>query len=200
MAEDQLINQPDSHRLNSWLKRLLVQREKLMFFNQKYWDRRKCNEWLVNGDRNSRYFQQLVKNQRKRNVVLKLKDECGVWLDTQQAIADKLVTDYTARFSTNFGASKRLHDIPVEAKVTASENVPLLRVPTREEVKQALFSIDSTKTPGSDGYGAGFFKKYWNIIQQVFDASIVEFFTQGKLLRQLNHTFIALIPKIDNPT
>ena len=198
--EEQLINQPDSYRLNSWLKRLLVQREKLMLFNQKYWDRFKRKERLVNGDRNSRFFQQLVKTRRKRNAVLKLKDECGVWLDTQQAIVDKLVADYTARFSTNFGENRRLHDTQLEAKVTTSENITLLQVPTREEIKQALFSIDSIKTPGPDGYDAGFFKKYWDIIQNDFQASIIEFFTQGKLLRQINHTFIALIPKIDDPT
>ena len=29
---------------------------------------------------------------------------------------------------------------------------------------------------------------------------VVEFFTNGRLLRQLNHTFIALIPKRDNPS
>ena len=194
------MNQPDSHRLNLWLTQLLIQREKLMLFNQKYWDRHKRNEWLVNGDRNSRYFHQLANNRRKRNAVLKLKDESGVWLDTQQLIAAKLVTDFTTRFSSNVRINRRFPEIPLETRVTASENVALLRVPTREEVKQALFSIDSTKTPGPDGYGAGFFKKYWNIIQQEFYASTVEFFTQGKLLRQLNHTFIALIPKIDNPT
>ena len=118
----------------------------------------------------------------------------------QQAIADKLVADFSRRFNTNFGASTRLHDLQIQAKVTPRDNVALLRVPTREEIKQALFSIDSTKTLGPDGYGAGFFKKFWNIIQQDFYESMTEFFTQGKLLRQLNHTFIALIPKIDHPT
>jgi len=77
-VEAQLINQPDSYRLNSWLKRLLIQREKLMLFNQKYWDKLKHKEWLVDGDRNSSYFHQLVKNRRKRNAVLKLRDESGV--------------------------------------------------------------------------------------------------------------------------
>ena len=69
-----------------------------------------------------------------------------------------------------------------------------------EEVKQALFSIDSTKTPGPDGHVVGVFKKYWNIIHHDFYGCIREFFTQGKMLCQINHTFIALIPKTDNPT
>ena len=66
LVEAQLINQSDSHRLNSWLKRLLVQREKLMLFNQKYWDRLKRKKWLVDGDRNSSYFQQIVKKTERK--------------------------------------------------------------------------------------------------------------------------------------
>jgi len=30
--------------------------------------------------------------------------------------------------------------------------------------------------------------------------AIKSFFHDGKLLKQINHTFIALIPKMDNPT
>ena len=67
------------------------------------------------------------------------------------------------------------------------------------EVKAALFSIDSSKTPGPDGFGAGFFKKYWEILKHDFFQCIVEFFQNGHMLRQINHTFIALIPKRDNP-
>jgi len=44
MVEEKLINQPDSHRLNSWMNRLLVQREKLLLFNQKYWGNLKRKE------------------------------------------------------------------------------------------------------------------------------------------------------------
>jgi len=55
-VETQLLDQPESHRLHSWLKRLLVQREKLLLFRQKYWDRFKRKKWLVDGDRNSSYF------------------------------------------------------------------------------------------------------------------------------------------------
>ena len=123
-----------------------------------------------------------------------------MWLETQQEIAKKLVAYFTRRFTTNCGVNPRLYDLQMQAQVTHSDNLALLRAPSRDKIKQALFSIDSTKTPGPDCYGAGFFKKYWNIIQHDFYDSITEFFTRGKLLRQLNHTFIALIPKIDSPT
>jgi len=33
------------------------------------------------------------------------------------------------------------------------------------EVKTSLFSIESSKTPGPDGFGAGFFKQYWEVLK-----------------------------------
>jgi len=36
-VEERLTANPDSYRLNSWLNRLLKQREKLLLFIQKYW-------------------------------------------------------------------------------------------------------------------------------------------------------------------
>ena len=65
--ETLLVHQPSSTRLNSWMQRMLRQREKLLLYNQKYWGALKRKEWLVNGDRNSRFFQQQANTRRKRN-------------------------------------------------------------------------------------------------------------------------------------
>jgi len=50
IVEEKLSNQPESYRLNSSLNHLLMQQEKLMLFNQKYWGNLGCKEWLINGD------------------------------------------------------------------------------------------------------------------------------------------------------
>jgi len=84
--------------------------------------------------------------------------------------------------------------------VTEAKNRHLISIPDMSEVKAALFSIDSSKTPGPDGFGAGFFKQYWDVVKNDFFNCIAELFEKGKLLRQINHTFLALIPKRDNPS
>ena len=46
---------------------------------------------------------------------------------------------------------------------------------------------------------AGFYQKYWNIIGPTVIKAVKDFFRSGKILKQVNHTFITLIQKIDNP-
>jgi len=199
LVEDKLLSHPDSIRLNAWMNRLLQQREKLMLFNQKYWGNFRRKEWLVHGDRNSRFFQQQANTRRKKKLIYRLQTDCGIWLDTPQDIALKFIQDYSTRFQASLRPSDTMSVPGLCKAITHSENIQLTKIPNLAEIKRALFAIDSSKTPGPDGFGAGFFKHYWKEIHVDFSNSIMEFFRSGKLLKQLNHTFIALIPKRDNP-
>nr|GFA63452.1 hypothetical protein [Tanacetum cinerariifolium] len=48
---------------------------------------------------------------------------------------------------------------------------------------------------GLDGYMVAFFKKAWDIIEDDIVEAVCEFFTNGKIPKELNHTIISLIPK-----
>jgi hypothetical protein len=58
-----------------------------------------------------------------------------------------------------------------------------------------LTSIGSTKAPGLDGFIALFYKKYWSIVKMWSFLAFRIFFGHNHLLKEQNHTFIALIPK-----
>ncbi|KAK4384056.1 hypothetical protein Sango_3096100 [Sesamum angolense] len=51
------------------------------------------------------------------------------------------------------------------------------------------------KAPGPDGYPSGFYKAAWPVIGEEVVKAILEFFITGRLLRQVNTTILALIPK-----
>ncbi|GKA91010.1 hypothetical protein Tco_0812880 [Tanacetum coccineum] len=68
-----------------------------------------------------------------------------------------------------------------------------------QEVKSAMFYMGNDKSPGPDGFTAGFFKDTWDIIGADVIKAVSEFFTNGRLLKELNHTIIALIPKVNTP-
>ncbi|KAL2246963.1 UNVERIFIED_CONTAM: Transposon TX1 uncharacterized protein [Sesamum indicum] len=63
------------------------------------------------------------------------------------------------------------------------------------DVKNAVFDIFEDKAPGPDGYSSGFFKAAWPVVGTEVTRAILNFFTTGKLLKQVNSTLLALIPK-----
>ena len=71
----------------------------------------------------------------------------------------------------------------------------MIRVVFDEEIKGALFSIGDDKSLGPDGLSAYFFKRAWSTVSSDFCEAIREFFSTGQLLKQMNHSIIALAPK-----
>lgn len=74
----------------------------------------------------------------------------------------------------------------------------LLQPVTDMEIKYALISINCNKSPGPDGYGSGFYKASWDVISNDVCVAVSEFFSTGKLLKQIN-AMVALILKVASP-
>ena len=70
---------------------------------------------------------------------------------------------------------------------------------SHEEIKKAIFSIDDSKAPGPGGFSSRFFKAAWSIIGSDVCAAVSSFFESGSMLRKINCTIIALVPKVPNP-
>jgi hypothetical protein len=88
----------------------------------------------------------------------------------------------------------------VEARVTETMNDALVKPFVEEEVRTALFQMAPLKAPGPDGFNAGFFQKHWDIVGPEVCKAILYSLNNGVLDNDLNSTYIALIPKIKNPT
>ena len=63
-----------------------------------------------------------------------------------------------------------------------------------------MYSIDDTKAPGPNGFSSLFFKRAWSIVGSEVSAAVVDFFSYGCMLREINCTIIALVPKVPNPS
>lgn len=75
----------------------------------------------------------------------------------------------------------------------------MVQIVTEEEIKSVFFSMGDDKAAGPDGFSAKFFKQAWPIIGGDVSKAVREFFVSGKLLKEVNATLIALIPKVDQP-
>ncbi|GJX90379.1 zinc finger, CCHC-type containing protein [Tanacetum coccineum] len=82
-----------------------------------------------------------------------------------------------------------------QRRISIEEASHMIREITNKEIHDAIFAMGDNKAPGPDGYSAFFFKEAWDIVGGDIIKAVKEFFTNGVLLKELNHTIIALIPK-----
>ncbi|XP_074288935.1 uncharacterized protein LOC141614080 [Silene latifolia] len=75
------------------------------------------------------------------------------------------------------------------------DQVALTAPISKDEIKYALFSIHSSKSPGIYGFSYGFFKAAWDIIVDDFCLVVLDFFKTNFMPKQANVTLISLIPK-----
>lgn len=66
---------------------------------------------------------------------------------------------------------------------------------SREEVEIAVKQMHADKATGLDRFPIGFFHKFWEAIGQELVEALEVAINSGSLLKELNNTFIALIPK-----
>ncbi|KAE8726444.1 hypothetical protein F3Y22_tig00006886pilonHSYRG00006 [Hibiscus syriacus] len=69
-----------------------------------------------------------------------------------------------------------------------------------EEIKEAVWSCDESKAPGPDGFNILFFKKSWEWLKGDLLKTVERFLKFGKLGKNVNNSFLALIPKVDSPS
>ncbi|KAK4384464.1 putative ribonuclease H protein [Sesamum angolense] len=155
-------------------------------------------QWLKGGDQCSRIFFRKVAMRRASKKVFQIANEAGRTLTEQDEVVDEFVSFYQRLL----GGERRREYIDLRYLrpwarhvVTPAECTMLVQRPTREEVKDAFFDIAEDKAPGPDGYSSGFYKAAWPVIGDEVVNAILEFFTTGRLLKQVNTTLLALIPK-----
>lgn len=84
-------------------------------------------------------------------------------------------------------------------KVTPLMNKCLTANITREEIREAVFSIKPESAPGPDGMTGLFFQKFWHVVGDSVSLEVMEVFQNGYLPTNWNFTYLCLIPKIPNP-
>jgi len=90
-------------------------------------------------------------------------------------------------------------DRVMKRKVSSSQCLDLTKEVTDDEIQNVFFSLKDNKAPGPDGFNALFFKRAWCVIGHDVIKAIKSFFQSGRLLKELNATAIALVPKVPNP-
>ncbi|KAF7802979.1 ribonuclease H [Senna tora] len=158
----------------------LIARKKLEFLlkcEEIKWAQRAKHLWLLKGDRNTKYFHNIVKHHRMRSRINRIQLSTGQCTEDQAAIKGAAKDYFTQLYSST--------DICDDV--------------ARNSFINALFQMDGNKAPGPDGMSPMFFQHCWETVQQDVTRTLGSFLSRGHILRTLNQTHIALIPKVDSP-
>ncbi|KAL2246039.1 UNVERIFIED_CONTAM: hypothetical protein Sindi_2872100 [Sesamum indicum] len=157
--------------------------------------------FLKEGDRNTKFFHDMVKRNVVRNSIGAVTKADGTVITTAEDIAQEFVDYYTSLLGTE------THTLPIDNGMfewgpilSLEHTAELYRAVTPLEVKDAVFHISDNEAPNPDGYSSCFFKKAWNIVGDQVCRVVLDFFRSGRMLWKLNHTIIALVSKSDQST
>ncbi len=176
---------------------LQAQYQEFLRREEAIWRQKSRISQLTTPDLNTKFFQVSTIVRRKRNQINLLKKADGNWTQDQAEIGMRFTDFFSNLFNSSNPPfpdeiSKLFHPI-----INDEDNTAICSVPNEEKIKDSLFSMESLKSPGPDGLPPLFYKHYWSIVKKDVIAAVQNFFTSGKLVKQSNHTFIALIPKVE---
>ena len=138
----------------------------------------------------------VTRGRRSCNKFTIIEDETGRAFYEENHIVHAFVSFYKTLFTA--GTPNPL-DVVREAlspKVTPEMNQSLISIPDMAEVQAAVFSINPDKAPGPDGFSAGFYQSFWDIIGEDIYRDICSFFESSHLHPRQKETHVRLIPKM----
>ncbi|KAG7565144.1 Reverse transcriptase domain [Arabidopsis suecica] len=179
-----------------------LKRDLALAYNEEeeYWRQKSKDKWMHSGDRNTGFFHASVKNSRAKKRIDLLLDVNGNEQKSEGAKGEVASAYFNSLFSSANPASFNHWFFDFPSKVTAEMNNSLILPVTKEEVKEAMFSIKPSSAPGPDGMSALFFQHYWYIVGDQVVKEVQLFFLNGDFPEEWNYTHLCLIPKVPHPT
>ncbi|XP_062093654.1 uncharacterized protein LOC133799673 [Humulus lupulus] len=122
--------------------------------------------WLRKSDMNTSFFHAYLKKRRAKNGIASFVNDQGNLVDN----FSEVVSHFVEHLRGNLGSPSsttgiiNLDCIAMGPKLSVDHQLMLLKPFSYKEIRNALFGIPITKSPGPDGFGSGFFKAVWQDI------------------------------------
>jgi hypothetical protein len=151
---------------------------------------------IKEGDRNTKYFQAIANQRRRKTIVFNMDGPEGTVQSTKEII--KVATDYYMdlfRFESKPNINIDDNFFDDEEKMTVEENEGLEAIFTKEEVKIAVFGSYSDGAPSPDGLSFLFYQKFWGLVKDDMMAMFANLYGDKLDVYRLNFALITIIPK-----
>jgi hypothetical protein len=157
-------------------------------------------KWKEDGDRNSAFFHASLKNKQRRENITTILSKDDNLQTTVNDVQDAFVNYFSSIYGNECDFIPKLDEIPTDIlpRLSEADYSFLCSEVTTEEIKDAMFSLNSNSCGGPDGLNAKFYTTCWSIVANDVFKAIKHFFKKAKLYRSFNYTNIALVPKVPN--
>jgi len=184
------------------LARMEGRRNALLHEKEESWRLKSRAIWLESGDGNTKFFHAYANGRKFSNTIWNLEFNQGEMETYFYGMARVGVTHFQSLFKATNQVS--IAEVVRLAQffprfVEMEDNRSLMAEISEEELKEALFSFQKDIILGSDGWTIEFFQELYDILGPNILKVVEDSQQSGNVLANFNSTFIALIPKSDNP-
>lgn len=152
---------------------------------------------VADGDENNRFFHGMIRGRLKKNSILGLNIN-GSWIEDPAAVKAKNLKFHNQQYN-----EPKMHRPAFSSNkfksLFSNQATDLERPFSDDEIKQAVWSCEGSKTLGLGGFTISFLKKHWEFLKSDFVVAIKTFESSGLIPNGCNSTFITLVPKVSDP-
>ncbi|VFQ88475.1 unnamed protein product [Cuscuta campestris] len=164
-----------------------------------FWKQKAHIRWMEKGDNHSKFFHTFVIGRRAKLTISQIKFRSGHTLMDAANIKVEAVYFFTQTFSQSSIVNPHDSLKFTPHLINAEDNELITRLPSMDEVKQAVWDLDPHSTCGPDGFNGEFFRKTWYILGKDLLLTAQEFFLGIPPPVAYGATVITLTPKSPNP-
>lgn len=117
-------------------------------------------DWIALGDQNTAYFHAVMKQKFKKSRVTAIVDQNGTVVDDPDQVEAHFL-DFFRKLLGQKREDRKVSESRIYAAgmvLNVEQQLRLIEPVTDNEIQDAMFSINSIKSPGPNGYGSGFFQ------------------------------------------
>lgn len=155
-------------------------------------------KWVAEGEKINNYFCNLEKRHFTNKCMTKLIDKNEMLIDEPQKIKQEVNVFYKTLYTRKTLETCEITDLIEECPTLSSEEKNLLEGEiSLEEAGLALKNMKNGKSPGTDGFGAEFYKFFWKKLGPFVVRALNKSFRDGELSATQREGLITCIPKPD---
>ena len=159
-------------------------------------------KWMELGEKPSKYFLNLEKQNRVNKEIRRLSTENGHVINGQDYILKEIF-----KFYSNLYQAKEVEDVDLVTlldhsdipKLTPEKSIILEGPLSVDEVYSMLKTMKNNKSPGQDGFTVEFYRFFWQHLKTFIVTSLNYAYFKGKLSHSHKIGIITLIPKGNKP-